>query len=122
MVAAISALCCFALHYQWDSRILNISEVANEDDKEHPAESSVNSEQTEQIDKSGTVQVPNVVGKEQHEGIELLTKIDLQSEVWWTEENNIEVEQYYIISQSIPAGSEVHVGTLVKVDLSPNKP
>lgn len=82
----------------------------------------IQSELAEIPDVDGIVSVPNVVGMEQIEATELLTESGLQFQVWWTEENNIEAEQYYVISQSIPADSEVPAGTLVKLELSPNKP
>lgn len=73
--------------------------------------------------KPGTpVNVPNVVGMEQHEAITLLSNIGLQFQVWWTEENNISSEYYYIIGQSIPADNSVPAGTLVRLELSPIKP
>lgn len=73
--------------------------------------------------KLGTpVTVPNVFGMEQSEATKLLKNIGLDFQVWWTEENNIPVDQYYIINQSIPAGSSVSAGTLVKLELSAAKP
>ena len=82
----------------------------------------VNMEQTEIPDVEGMIFVPNVVGMEQVEATELLTERGLQFQVWWTGENNIEAEQYYIINQSIPADSQVPAGTLVKLELSPYQP
>lgn len=73
-------------------------------------------------EKQGTVTVPQVVGMEQNKATELLVGSGLQFQVWWTEENNAVAEEYYIINQSIPEGSEVPHGTLVKLELSPNKP
>lgn len=65
--------------------------------------------------------VPNVIGMEQHEATALLAESGLQFQVWWTEENNISSEYYYIIDQSIPANSSVPAGTLVQLELSPIK-
>lgn len=73
-------------------------------------------------EKQGMVTVPKVVGMEQNEATELLVGSGLQFQVWWTEENNVVAEEYYIINQSIPEDSEVPPGTLVKLELSPNKP
>ena len=70
----------------------------------------------------GMVSVPNVVGMEQIEATELLIESGLQFQVWWTEDNNVDSEQYFIIQQSIPADSKVTAGTLIKLELSPNKP
>lgn len=64
------------------------------------------------------VNVPGVIGMEQMEATELLTQRGLDFQVWWTEENNIEVDHYYIKDQSIPAGSEVPYGTLIELELS----
>lgn len=73
--------------------------------------------------KPGTsVTVPNVVGMEQQEATTLLTNLGLQFQVWWTEENNVSTNHYYIIEQSIPKGSSVPSGTLVKLELSVSKP
>lgn len=72
-------------------------------------------------DNEGKIVVPNVVGMEQIAATELLTEKGLQFQVWWTEENNIGAEQYYIINQSIPADSAVPAGTLVKLELAPRK-
>ena len=71
---------------------------------------------------TGEVIVPRVIGMEQIEAINLLADQGLQFQVWWTEENNISVDQYYIIDQSIPAGSSVPAGSLVKLELSATKP
>jgi beta-lactam-binding protein with PASTA domain len=82
----------------------------------------IQSKLTEIPDIKGMISVPNVVGMEQMEATELLTESGLQFQVWWTGENNIEAEQYYIIDQSIPADSQVPAGTLVKLELSPKQP
>lgn len=74
------------------------------------------------LDNEGKISVPNVVGMEQIAATELLAEKGLQFQVWWTEENNTEAEQYYIISQSIPADSAVPVGTLVKLELASQEP
>lgn len=79
-------------------------------------------EQTDVPAIQGTVTVPQVAGMEQSEGIEILTERGLQFQVWWTEENNADTELFYIIDQSIPAGSEVAAGTLIKLELSPDRP
>lgn len=73
-------------------------------------------------DESGMVKVPNVVGLEQAKAIEMLTETDMQYQVWWTEENNDTAEQYYVISQSIPQGTEIQAGTMIKIELSSVRP
>lgn len=79
-------------------------------------------EETEVPNLEEKVIMPNLIGKEQLEATEMLTEIGLQFQVWWTAENNTESETYYIISQSIPEDTEIPSGTLVKLELSPNKP
>lgn len=92
-----------------------------------PAGSSVHAGTLIELERSGIklgtpVTVPNVVGMEQMEATRLLKNMGLNFQVWWTEENNIPIDQYYIIDQSIPAGSSVSAGTLVKLELSVTKP
>ena len=72
--------------------------------------------------KSNTrVAVPNVIGMEQNEAILFLVKSGLYTHVWWTEEHNVNSDHYYIISQSIHATSTVPAGTIIELELSPNK-
>lgn len=66
--------------------------------------------------------VPNVVGMEQIAGTQLLQSYHLNFQVWWTAEHNISSEEYYIIGQSVQAGTEVDSGTVIKLELSPYKP
>ena len=69
------------------------------------------------------VPVPKVIGMEQMEATSLLTESGLQFQVWWTDNGDFEYsDTYYIIDQSIPADSEVSVGTLVKLELSSVQP
>lgn len=98
-------------------------------DQSIPAESSVLAGTLVELElspkkevASELVFVPNVIGMEQIEATELLTNQGLQFQVWWTEENNIAAEQYYIIDQSIPAYSNVVAGTLIELELSPRRP
>lgn len=79
-------------------------------------------EETEVPNLEEKVIMPNLIGEEQLEATETLTEIGLQFQVWWTAENNTESETYYIISQSIPEDTEIPLGTLVKLELSANKP
>lgn len=92
-----------------DSTILVYT--SEENDEESPFNSNEN-----------FVSVPNVVGMEQMKATELLTTRGLQFQVWWTEENNKSSEHYYVIDQSIPFSSEVPKNTIVKLELSPDKP
>lgn len=87
-----------------------------------PAGSSVPEGTLIELKKLGTsVTVPNVIGMEQTEATRLLKSLGLDFQVWWTEENNIPADQYYIIDQSIPADSIIPAGTLVKLELSVTK-
>lgn len=67
------------------------------------------------------VVVPNVVGMEQTEATKLLRKSGLQFQVWWTQ-SEADTEPYYILEQSIPAGSIVDARTLVRLQLTSTKP
>ncbi|MBR5969844.1 MAG: PASTA domain-containing protein [Lachnospiraceae bacterium] len=68
------------------------------------------------------VTVPNALGMEQTQATQLLTEAGLQYQVWWTEENNTGATEYYIIDQSIPEGSTVTAGTLIRLELSDKRP
>ena len=73
--------------------------------------------------KQGTpVNVPKVVGMEQNEATSLLNKLGLEFQVWWTEENNISSEYYYVIDQSISADTSVPAGTKLRLEISPVQP
>ena len=68
--------------------------------------------------KNGTsVVVPCVVGMDQEEATALLTNSGLSFQVWWTEVNNSSSEEVFIAEQSIPEGSVVPAGTVVRLKL-----
>lgn len=73
--------------------------------------------------KNGTsVVVPRVVGMDQEEATALLTNTGLSFQVWWTEDvNNSSSEKLFIAEQSIPEGSEVPAGTVVRLKLGVRK-
>lgn len=87
----------------------------SDDDTDVPIES----EETASEEK---VTVPQVCGLEQNIAIEILTQKGLNFQVWWTEENNVLSDVYYVIDQSIAEGEEVEVGTLIKLELSVEQP
>ncbi len=92
-----------------------------------PAGSSVPFGTLIELERSGIklgtpVTVPNVIGMEQTEATTLLKNMGLNFQVWWTEENNISVEEYYIINQSMPMDSLVSSGSVIKLELSATKP
>lgn len=66
--------------------------------------------------------VPSVIGMEQMQATQLLTEAGLQYQVWWTEEDHTGATEYYIIDQSIPEGSTVTAGTLIRLELSDKSP
>lgn len=99
-------------NYQEDNNSVNDKTNMNEIDDGKLEEETTNA----------LVLVPNVVGMEQMKATELLTSIGLQFQVWWTEENNKNSDKYYVVDQSIPSGSKVPKDSLVKLELSPNKP
>lgn len=117
LLAAIIGTCVAAKCFLWESALLKISAVETEE-----SSADANAKQTGQVDDNGMVLMPSVISKEQIEAIEILEQLGLQYQVWWTEENNIKAEHYYIIGQSISEGSIVPIGTLVKLELSPNEP
>ena len=99
-------------NYQEDNNSVNDKTNMNEIDDGKLEEETTNA----------LVLVPNVVGMEQMKATELLTSIGVQFQVWWTEENNKNSDKYYVVDQSIPSGSKVPKDSLVKLELSPNKP
>ena len=98
-----------------------------------PTEPDSKSESTSQSEVSTTkpqedvsqdrfVTVPNLLRMEQMEAKELLELLGLEFQVWWTEENDADSNVYYIIDQSIPSGSTVPAGSLIRLELSVKKP
>lgn len=96
-------------------------------DQSVPAGVTVSTGTEIQLERSGVklgtpITVPNVIGMEQTEATIMLKNLGLEYQVWWTEENDVSAEKYYIVAQSIPADSIVSAGTLVKLELSVTKP
>lgn len=69
-----------------------------------------------------SVTVPNLLNTEQMEATDTLKSLGLQFQVWWTEENNVDSDVYYIIDQSIHSGSTVPAGSMIRLKLSAKKP
>ena len=91
-----------------------------------PAGTRIELEQTG-VKRGTSVTVPDVMGMEQTEATRLLKNTGLNYQVWWIEEyiapqDECQFGVYYIINQSVPAGSTVSAGTLVKLQLSMIKP
>ena len=89
-------------------------------DSKVPAGTLVELERSD-ISPTSQVIVPNVVGMEQMEATKLLTGSGLQFQVWWTLDEAY-AEPYYILEQSIPEGTSVDAGTLVRLQLTSTKP
>lgn len=62
--------------------------------------------------------VPDVVNMEEQEAVKTMEGTGLTTQVWWLEGTDESLESYYIISQSIPAGSTVPKGTLIELERS----
>lgn len=72
--------------------------------------------------KNGTsIVVPNVEGMEQEEATALLVNKGLSFQVWWTEEVNDLPDATFVVHQSIPEGSIVLAGTVVRLQLGEKK-
>lgn len=69
------------------------------------------------------VVVPNLIEKEQHEAASIIVKSGLQFTVFTYEDvNSNNNNNYYVINQSIPAGSIVDAGTIITLELSTKVP
>lgn len=67
----------------------------------------------------GKVTVPNVIGLEQNEATDQITRLGLNFQVTWGEEtNNVDSSEYYVIEQSVPANSVIGKGSLIVLTLS----
>ena len=72
----------------------------------------------ERIIPDGYASVPSVVDLEEEEAVQLLESSRLEASVWWLSSLNDKLSTYYIIEQSIPAGSVVPIGTKVEIQRS----
>lgn len=75
-----------------------------------------------QVEQSDLIPVPNLVGIEEHEAVNLLESLGLEGSVYWIQGNDENADKYYILNQSIPEGSLVAVGTVVELERSPKQP
>ena len=71
---------------------------------------------TTELNTDGLICVPNVCAMEEAAAVAMLAECGLDSQVFWTYPDELFSEQYYIIDQSIPAGSYVAPGTLVEIE------
>lgn len=71
---------------------------------------------------SDLILIPNLVGFEEQEAVNLLTSIGLKSSVYWIQGNDETADQYFIVNQSIPEGSFVSVGTVIELEHSSKQP
>lgn len=77
-----------------------------------------NNTSSEMIIPDGYVRVPSVVDLEEEKAVQLLESSGLEASVWWLSSLNDKLRAYYIIEQSIPAGSVVAIGTKVEIQRS----
>lgn len=73
-------------------------------------------------ESSDLILIPNLIGLEEQEAVNLLMSIGLKSNVYWLQENDETADYYYILNQSIPEGSLVAVGTVVELERSSKQP
>lgn len=66
--------------------------------------------------------VPDVQGMEEHEAVQSLEACGLQAQICWLTGMNESLEFYYVVNQSIPAGSRVPIGSIVEIERSSRKP
>lgn len=71
---------------------------------------------------SDLIPVPNLVGMEELDAVDLLLSIGLESSVYWIQGNDENADCYYILNQSIPEGSLVAAGTVIELERSPKQP
>lgn len=71
---------------------------------------------TTELNTDGLICVPNVCAMEEVAAVAMLAECGLDSQVFWTYPDELVSEQYYIIDQSIPAGSYVAPGTLIEIE------
>lgn len=71
---------------------------------------------------SDLIPIPNLIGLEEKEAVNLLMSIGLKSNVYWLQGNDETADCYYILNQSIPEGSFVAVGTVVELERSSKQP
>lgn len=64
------------------------------------------------------IEVPYVVDMKEQEAVKTMEECGLTVQVWWLTGVDESLDSYYIVSQSIPAGSMVPVGTLVELERS----
>lgn len=73
-------------------------------------------------ESSDLIPIPNLIGIEEQEAVNLLMSIGLKSNVYWLQGNDETADYYYILNQSIPEGSLVAVGTVIELERSPKQP
>lgn len=67
------------------------------------------------------IEVPKVVDLEESEAVRVLEECGLTAQVFWITGTDETLAQYFIINQSIPAGSSVPFGTLIELERSGTK-
>lgn len=70
----------------------------------------------------GKAIVPDVVGMEQEDAIRAIYMAGLQFQVFWNYNGDFNSDKYYVVNQSYKYGDSVDLGTIVKLELSPDLP
>lgn len=70
----------------------------------------------------GKAIVPDVVGMEQDDAIRALYMAGLQFQVFWNYNDDFNGDKYYVVNQNYKYGDSVDLGTIVKLELSPDLP
>jgi len=83
-----------------------------------PTVATVITEETELSNSEYICTVPYVIGYEQTEAISIIENAKLDATVEVSEEN-VSDSCYYVINQSIPAGTTVPIGTTITMELAP---
>lgn len=83
-----------------------------------PTVVTISTEATELYNAESLCTVPYVIGYEQTEAITIIENAKLDAIVEVSEEN-VSDDCYYVINQSIPAGTSVPIGTTVTMELAP---
>lgn len=83
-----------------------------------PTVATVSTEETVLSSAEYVCTVPYVIGYEQTEAISIIENAKLDAVVEVSEEN-VSDSCYYVINQSIPAGTTVPLGTTITMELAP---
>ena len=116
-------LMCTTLYYAekiFNHKYSPTDETPTEDDVTDNEDNTTGStNDPNNVSTSNKVIVPNVVGMEQLEAIYMLMDLGLQFQVYWLSGNDVLVgHTYYIVDQSTEPGTEVPLGSLIRLQIS----